>query len=66
MGTDFTYHMGDPLMEYYYTHPAFDDYPVVGVDWFAAKYFCNWRTKHKNAANEEAGLAPTPNFRLAF
>jgi formylglycine-generating enzyme len=61
---DFTYHMGDPLMEYYYTHPAFDDYPVVGVDWFAAKYFCNWRTKNKNAANAEAGLAPTPNFRL--
>ena len=28
---DFTYHMGDPLLEYYYTHPAFDDYPVVGV-----------------------------------
>jgi sulfatase modifying factor 1 len=61
---DFTYHMGDPLMEYYYTHPAFDDYPVVGVDWNAAKYFNNWRTKHKNNFNMENGQAPMPNFRL--
>ncbi|MBA9076181.1 SUMF1/EgtB/PvdO family nonheme iron enzyme [Rufibacter quisquiliarum] len=61
---DFTYHMGDPLMEYYFTHPAFDDYPVVGVDWFAAKYFNNWRTKLKNAYNTDNGQAPMPNFRL--
>ncbi|RNI32691.1 gliding motility lipoprotein GldK [Rufibacter immobilis] len=61
---DFTYHMGDPLMEYYYSHPAFDDYPVVGVDWFAAKYFNSWRTKHKNNYNVESGMAPMPSFRL--
>jgi formylglycine-generating enzyme len=61
---DFTYHMGDPMMEYYYTHPAFDDYPVVGVDWFAAKYFSKWRTNHKNNYNKENGMAPMPNFRL--
>ena len=34
---DFSHHMGDPMMEYYYLHPAFDDYPVVGVDWKATK-----------------------------
>jgi gliding motility-associated lipoprotein GldK len=61
---DYTYHMGDPLMEYYFSHPAFDDYPVVGVDWFAAKYFSDWRTKHKNQANAEDGMAPMPAFRL--
>ena len=41
---DFAHHMGDPLMVYYYSHPAFDNYPVVGVDWEAAKYFSKWRT----------------------
>lgn len=61
---DYTYHMGDPLMEYYFSHPAFDDYPVVGVDYFAAKYFSEWRTKHKNQANTEEGMAPMPAFRL--
>jgi sulfatase modifying factor 1 len=61
---DFSNHMGDPLMEYYYTHPAFDDYPVVGVSWHGAKRFNEWRTKHKNNYNLENGQAPMPNFRL--
>jgi len=61
---DFSHHMGDPMMEYYYAHPAFDDYPVVGVDWFAAKYFCEWRTKHMNNWRAEQGLFKMPNFRL--
>jgi sulfatase modifying factor 1 len=61
---DFSHHMGDPMMEYYYAHPAFDEYPVVGVDWFAAKYFCEWRTKHMNNWRAEQGLWKMPNFRL--
>lgn len=61
---DFTHHMGDPLMVYYWSHPAFDNYPVVGVDWEAAKYFCNWRTEHLNNFRAERGLFPMPNFRL--
>jgi len=61
---DFTHHMGDPMMEYYYMHPAFDDYPVVGVDWFAARYFCEWRTKYLNAYRATEGLFAMPNFRL--
>lgn len=61
---DFSHHMGDPMMEYYFAHPAFDEYPVVGVDWFAAKYFCEWRTKHMNNWRAEQGLWKMPNFRL--
>jgi len=61
---DFSHHMGDPMMEYYYSHPAFDEYPIVGVDWFAAKYFCEWRTKHLNNWRAEQGLWKMPNFRL--
>ncbi|MFY0687715.1 MAG: SUMF1/EgtB/PvdO family nonheme iron enzyme [Cyclobacteriaceae bacterium] len=61
---DFTHHMGDPMMVYYWSHPAFDDYPVVGVDWNAARYFCNWRTEHMNSYRQEVGLAIMPQFRL--
>lgn len=61
---DFTHHMGDPLMVYYWSHPAFDNYPVVGVDWEAAKYFCKWRTDHLNNYRADRGLFPMPNFRL--
>ena len=38
---DFAHHMGDPLLVYYWSHPAFDNFPVVGVDWEAAKYFAS-------------------------
>ena len=61
---DFTHHMGDPLMVYYWSHPAFDNYPVVGVDWEAAKYFCQWRTEYLNNYRVDRGLFPMPNFRL--
>jgi formylglycine-generating enzyme len=61
---EFTHHMGDPMMVYYYSHPAFDNYPVVGVNWEAAKYFCRWRTEFLNDYRKGKGLWPMPNFRL--
>ncbi len=61
---DFVNHMGDPMMEYYYMHPAFDDFPVVGVDWKAAKFFSIWRTDYLNAYRESLGEFPMPAFRL--
>jgi len=61
---DFSHHMGDPMVEYYYDHPAFDDYPLVGVNWKAAKYFCAWRTSYLNSYRSEIGLWKMPRFRL--
>ena len=61
---DFSHHMGDPLVQYYYMHPAFDDYPVVGIDWKAAQYFCDWRTQHLNDYRVSQGEIILPNFRL--
>ena len=29
--------------ESYYGNPEFDDYPVIYVDWFMAKNYCEWR-----------------------
>lgn len=61
---DFSYHNGDQMTEYYFTSPAFDMYPVVGVSWDAAQYFSDWRTKQYNAYREENGQFKSPRFRL--
>ncbi len=42
---DFAYSYNEPMARNYFWHPAFDDYPVVGVNWKQAKAFCHWRTK---------------------
>ena len=61
---DFVNHMGDPMQEYYYDHPAFDDFPVVGVDWEAAKFFSKWRSEYLNAYRASIGEFKMPAFRL--
>jgi sulfatase modifying factor 1 len=42
---DYTYSYNEPMTRNYFWHPAFDDYPVVGVNWKMAKAFSYWRTK---------------------
>lgn len=60
---DFGYSYNEPMTRNYFNHPAFDDYPVVGVDWQQAKAFCNWRTQLWNEYKGDE--APnTEDFRL--
>jgi gliding motility-associated lipoprotein GldJ len=40
----------EPLVETYFRHPAFMDYPVVGVNWNQAVEYCKWRTDRVNEA----------------
>lgn len=64
---DYAYSYNEPMARNYFTHPAFDDYPVVGVNWKQAKAFCNWRTnlwdsfKGEDQPNSEAFRLPTEN-----
>jgi sulfatase modifying factor 1 len=62
--SDFTFHNGDPMLEYYFSSPAYDLYPVVGVSWDAAKYFCLWRSKMMNEYRRKQGLYILPRFEL--
>lgn len=38
----------EPLVEYYFRHPGFNNYPVVGVTWRQASDFCLWRSDRVN------------------
>ncbi len=59
---DFAYSYNEPFTRNYFWHPAFDDYPVVGVNWKQAKAFCHWRT---HLWNSFRGDEPnTEEFRL--
>ena len=38
----------ESLTELYLRHPAYRDYPVVGVNWLQATDYCKWRTDRVN------------------
>ena len=62
---DFAYSYNEPMARNYFWHPAFDDYPVVGVDWHMANAFTFWRTKMWNTWQKRRGDGiNTEDFRL--
>ena len=39
----------EPYIQYYYRHPAYKNYPVVGISYKQALAFCKWRTERVKA-----------------
>jgi gliding motility-associated lipoprotein GldK len=61
---DYTYSYNEPLAENYFWHPAYDDYPVVGVTWGQAVAFNAWRTQIMNEWRQQEGQTYIQKFRL--
>ncbi len=62
---DYAYSYNEPMARNYFWHPAFDDYPAIGINWKMANAFCYWRTELWNTfqALRKDGVN-TEDFRL--
>ncbi len=54
--SDFSYAQNDPMVKGYFSHPAFLNYPVVGVSWKQAKAFSVWRSRFNEAYKVSVNL----------
>lgn len=61
---DFSYAYNEPMAKKYFNHPAYGNYPVVGVNWKQATAFCEWRTNYLNSYLKSKKRASESDFRL--
>jgi sulfatase modifying factor 1 len=61
---DYAYSYNEPMAIQYFSHPAYGNYPVVGVNWKQATAFCEWRTHYLNSYLEGKKKNAESDFRL--
>jgi len=61
---DFAFSYNEPQAQAYFSHPAYDDYPVVGVSWEQANAFAAWRSHFFNTYRISKGMSQQGDFRL--
>jgi len=49
------YAYNEPMKTNYWSHPAYNDYPVVGITYMQAVAFCHWWTQRINDALSKSG-----------
>jgi len=61
---DYTYSFNEPMTDKYFWHPAYDHYPVVGVNWKQAQAFCIWRSRLLDSYLKAGEETTVNDFRL--
>lgn len=56
--SDFQYAKNEAMAQSYFSNPAYDDYPVVGVTWEQANAYNNWRSSQleKELGSKNGGM----------
>lgn len=62
--SDFAYAQNEPMVKGYFSHPAFANYPVVGVTWRQARAFTVWRTRFNEAYMDSHRLPKRADYDL--
>ncbi len=52
---DFSYAANEPMVQGYFSHAAYRNYPVVGVTWRQARAFNIWRSRYNDAYKDKIG-----------
>jgi gliding motility-associated lipoprotein GldK len=61
---DFSYAANEPMVQGYFSHPAYRNYPVVGVTWRQARAFNVWRTRYNDAYKDKIGQPKRQPYEL--
>jgi gliding motility-associated lipoprotein GldK len=61
---DFAYTQNEPMVQGYFSHPAYKNYPVVGVSWRQARAFSVWRTRLSDNYKESRRLPKRAAYEL--
>jgi len=62
--SDFSYAANEPMVQGYFSHPAYRNYPVVGVTWRQARAFTVWRTRFNDAYKDAHRLPHRAPYAL--
>ncbi|MBC7383039.1 MAG: SUMF1/EgtB/PvdO family nonheme iron enzyme [Bacteroidia bacterium] len=60
----FPYSFNDPLVNLYFSHPAYDEYPVVNISRKAAQLYCDWLTIETNKVLKETDKLLMNDLRI--